>query len=143
MIIIGKKITMIGKRFNNLVVLSQSNKKDKTNHLKYLCLCDCGNTVIVLGSSLRNGHTKSCGCLKIKHGKRYEKLYIIYSHMKDICCNRNNRRSNVYLTYKNRAQTIAQWSEELGIHYKCLWKRHKLGWTDKECLFGRDENVGV
>lgn len=49
----------------------------------------------------------------------------------------NNRRSNVHLTYNGRTQTIAQWSEELGINYKCLWKRHKLGWPDKECLFGR------
>ena len=49
----------------------------------------------------------------------------------------NNRRSNVYLTYNNKTQTIKQWAEELGINYKCLWKRHKLGWSDKECLFGR------
>lgn len=49
----------------------------------------------------------------------------------------NNRRDNVYLIYNGKKRTIAQWADELGIHYKCLWKRHKLGWTDKECLLGK------
>lgn len=41
--------------------------------------CDCGNEEIVLGTTLKNGHTKSCGCLHrdtiTTHGKskKYEK----------------------------------------------------------------------
>ena len=27
------------------------------------CQCDCGNIVYVNGTSLKNGNTKSCGCL--------------------------------------------------------------------------------
>ena len=30
---------------------------------QFMCLCDCGNVTTVEGSKLRNGHTKSCGCL--------------------------------------------------------------------------------
>ena len=30
----------------------------------WICECDCGNEVIVWGTHLRNGHTKSCGCIK-------------------------------------------------------------------------------
>lgn len=29
----------------------------------YRCLCDCGEETIVRGTLLRNGQTKSCGCL--------------------------------------------------------------------------------
>lgn len=30
----------------------------------WLCKCDCGNDIVVSIGHLRNGHTKSCGCLK-------------------------------------------------------------------------------
>ena len=30
--------------------------------IRWLCSCECGKNVIVRGSSLRNGHTSSCGC---------------------------------------------------------------------------------
>lgn len=35
------------------------------------CKCDCGNETIVLGTSLRTGITKSCGCAKYDGLKRY------------------------------------------------------------------------
>ena len=28
-----------------------------------MCKCDCGNFVEIVGIDLRNGHTKSCGCI--------------------------------------------------------------------------------
>lgn len=31
---------------------------------RYLCACDCGNTVKPRGGSINAGHTRSCGCLK-------------------------------------------------------------------------------
>ena len=30
----------------------------------WLCECDCGNTGVIIGSNLRNGGSKSCGCLQ-------------------------------------------------------------------------------
>lgn len=52
---------MIGKKFNKLLVLERV-KNDKFGNTKWLCKCECGNKVIVKGSLLRNGTTKSCGC---------------------------------------------------------------------------------
>lgn len=45
------------------------------------------------------------------------------------------------LTYKGKSQTIAQWAKELGINYNTLSSRHYRGYTDKECLFGRDNHA--
>lgn len=28
------------------------------------CVCDCGSVVIVRGATLKNGDTRSCGCVK-------------------------------------------------------------------------------
>ena len=41
---------------------------DKRGEIKWACKCLCGNGRIwsVLGSNIRNGHTKSCGCLAIE-----------------------------------------------------------------------------
>ena len=77
---------MIGRRFERLTVLEQV---DKLKHLKtrgkyYLCKCDCTNTLIVYGKSLRTGNTKSCGCLFIEShkgndlsGSKFGKLTVI------------------------------------------------------------------
>lgn len=59
----GKVIDMTNKKFGRLTVLKrvQNNKKREA---QWLCQCDCGNTKIVPGWYLRNGITKSCGCIK-------------------------------------------------------------------------------
>lgn len=67
------KINMIGQRFGHLTVIAQAeNNKDR--HAQWLCQCDCGNQKIILGKSLRNGSTQSCGCLKSKGEEKIIKL---------------------------------------------------------------------
>lgn len=69
----GKKVDLIGQKFNMLTVVREGEPR-KTYNQKYQrwfskcrwwCKCDCGNPKLVLvdGTSLRNGNTKSCGCL--------------------------------------------------------------------------------
>lgn len=55
---------MIGQNYGRLTVLSLDNSPHKQAGKFYLCKCECGKETIVLGSSLRSGHTKSCGCLQ-------------------------------------------------------------------------------
>lgn len=59
-----RKNSMIGQRFGRLVVVSIAPKrKDLVSRcIRYTCKCDCGNIIEVNGSSLRSGHTTSCGC---------------------------------------------------------------------------------
>lgn len=58
----GLVIDMSGKRFGRLVVLERA-ENTSGGQARWLCRCDCGNTTTVMGKLLRNGHTKSCGCL--------------------------------------------------------------------------------
>jgi hypothetical protein len=68
-----KKVQMIGS--GNLgrhyidITNTKFNKLTAIEYLgngKWLCTCNCGNTTVTTYSQLHNGHTKSCGCLKIE-----------------------------------------------------------------------------
>ena len=54
---------MIGKKFGRLTVLERANTR-KGRKYWWKCLCDCGRQIEVRGTSLRNGTTRSCGCLR-------------------------------------------------------------------------------
>jgi len=60
---------LIGNKFNRLFVNErvQNNKHGKA---MFRCTCECGNIVDVESSRVKNGHTKSCGCLQ-KERARY------------------------------------------------------------------------
>lgn len=59
----SKLIDLTGQTFNYLTVIKRA-QNTKDGRAQWLCRCKCGNELIVLGKSLRNGHTKSCGCYK-------------------------------------------------------------------------------
>ena len=60
-----KATNEIGNKYGKLTVLQQDNTK--SNGVYWICECECGNIVSVLGARLRNGHTKSCGCIREKN----------------------------------------------------------------------------
>ena len=80
-----KAIDLRGKIFTRLTVVERADNIGKKT--AWLCKCSCGNSVIVMGTSLTSGNTKSCGCLhneqlakrNYKHGERHTKLY-------KVCC---------------------------------------------------------
>lgn len=61
------KEELVGKTFGKLTVESVSDTKRSNGERMYNCVCECGNGKVVAGSSLKTGHTTSCGCMK---GKR-------------------------------------------------------------------------
>lgn len=62
---VGQSKNLINQQFNQLLVIyrGQSNYKKEAS---WVCKCNCGNYILVRGSSLRNGKTTSCGCNQIK-----------------------------------------------------------------------------
>lgn len=65
-----KLLDITGQRFGKLVALHLDQEKDSSNHLKWVCQCDCGNITSVRTSSLTSGNTKSCGiCSHISFGE--------------------------------------------------------------------------
>lgn len=64
----GKFLDLIGKKFGRWTVIKQ-DKNNNSNRIKWWCICDCQvneenpTLKLVNGNSLRNGTSKSCGCL--------------------------------------------------------------------------------
>lgn len=57
------KILEIGNKFERLTIVSYAGV-DKRNKTLYNVVCDCGSNLICFATELRQGHTKSCGCLR-------------------------------------------------------------------------------
>lgn len=145
---------LTGKRFERLVVLKQANDYIKPNgrhESNWLCQCDCGNIVEVLGYSLKSGHTKSCGCLHeetlktiaITHGDSYSKLYGVYISIIDRCYNPNNKRFKDYGgrgiivcdEWKDSYLNFKKWAVFSG-YKECLSidrKNNDLGYSPSNC----------
>lgn len=57
-----------GNKYGKLTVIKYDHT-DKKQGAYWLCACDCGLTTVVKGNRLRNGKTKSCGCMKHEWAK--------------------------------------------------------------------------
>lgn len=58
-----------GLQFGRLTVVNDSGERTNQGKIKWLCICKCGKKAIVSGDNLKNGSTKSCGCLKSEMAK--------------------------------------------------------------------------
>lgn len=103
-----KNIT--GQRFGRLVALASQGRAN--GHVLWLCRCDCGADVVVKGSSLSNGTTRSCGCLarelkvarRTTHGQsRCTPTYRAWTAMLTRCRNPN---AHNYSRYGGRGITV-------------------------------------
>ena len=78
----ARKPIEIGTVFGRLTVLENLGRRGDRGY-QYLCECECDkkNKVVVLGSLLRSGETRSCGCihdelLREKAKKAYQNNYV-------------------------------------------------------------------
>lgn len=58
-----RKLDLAGKKFGRLKVLKEAGRKN--GNITWECLCDCGKKTICIGSELKSGHVRSCGCLQV------------------------------------------------------------------------------
>lgn len=63
-----KLIDLTGKHFGKLKVIERGPNIGLS--AGWICQCDCGNTKLINGTSLRGGRSFSCGCNRISAGHR-------------------------------------------------------------------------
>lgn len=60
---------LTGKQFGKLTVIKRSKEKRNNAHIFWECRCICEKIIIVDGSNLISGNTKSCGCTRKKRSE--------------------------------------------------------------------------
>jgi len=88
-------------------VIRLAPKTKRSDEVMWVCACDCGNTCSVRSKALRNGVTRSCGCLhkellsrsRKTHGMSETKLCQVWSGIKKRCI---NPRQKAYADYGGR-----------------------------------------
>lgn len=69
---IKKREEIIGQKFGRLTVVSMAERKHK--QCRYNCVCECGGKTVSYAASLRNGQSRSCGCLRLEVNKVHGEL---------------------------------------------------------------------
>ena len=73
---------LTGERFGRLIAIKCTSIR-KNGNVLWDCKCDCGASTLVKSSYLKNGRTKSCGCLAKEEAKNVlDKLYKINSNLR-------------------------------------------------------------
>ncbi len=86
----NKILDITGRKFGLLTVV-RLEYQNRYYVPYWFCLCECGGNKTIRGSNLKNGLTKSCGCLKFKHkhfkGRKHTPTYNSYYAMLRRCYN--------------------------------------------------------
>ena len=54
---------LVGQKFTRLTALRRV-ESDSRGNARYVCKCACGEITTVRACSLKNGNSRSCGCLR-------------------------------------------------------------------------------
>lgn len=96
-----------GQKYNRITIISFSHRNKHTKAV-YNCVCDCGKKLQTIGTTVKSGHVKSCGCWRIeqttrrstKHGNakrgKLTPTYRSWYNMKSRCQNPNVEKYQLY-----------------------------------------------
>jgi hypothetical protein len=105
-------IDLTGRTFTNWTVVALAGT-DHNGKTRFLCRCTCGVERSVVGQSLTNRTSRSCGCLERRsyafHGESYSREYRVWTGMRNRCYNPS---ATHYDRYGGRGITVCDaWRE--------------------------------
>ena len=129
----GKKLDLVGQVFARLTVIKKGSGYVSPTSTKttWICECSCGNTKEIVGASLRNGTTTSCGCYNkeigrlrksnLKHGACRTPEYQAWVNAKKRCY---DKKDKTYDYYGGRGITMCpEWINDFQAFYNYIGKR--------------------
>lgn len=127
-------VDLTGMKFGKLTAFEYVGKSSDGRTM-WLCRCECGDEKAIRGHDLRNGRTKSCGCLRnsgrtMKQGtsgtRKSKRLYGVWAAIIQRCENPNAKRYSDYggrgikicSDWRNSFSSFEKWAFESGYDEK-------------------------
>lgn len=116
---------LTGQRFGRWSVTARAENTNK-GQSQWLCVCDCGTVRVINTNNIRQGSSKSCGCLKDEltsarsktHGLTNTRTYRCWANMITRCENKNFSRHADYadrgISVCDNWQTFAGFLADMG-----------------------------
>ena len=125
-------IDLTGQKFGRLTVIKRAENKGK--RVAWLCKCECGNEIVIIGGNLKNGSTKSCGCYKKEMYDSEEFKKIHSDKMKELWKDEEFRKMQ-----SNKTREL--WKDEE--FRKMKSEKTKNQWKDEEMKWKMNYKGGI
>ncbi len=128
---------LTGLTFNKLTAVKKI--ENISGRVAWLFRCECGNEKGIISCNVTSGKSKSCGCLKGKHGNSRKPEYNVWYSMVDRC---TNTKHKFWHRYGGRGITIdARWLD-FSLFISDVGERpssaHQLDRTDNDKGYCKD-----
>lgn len=84
--------------------------------------------------ALANGYTDELTIDRIDNNGNYEPSNCRWATRVE---QGRNKRNNVWLTFNGETHILAEWARITHQPMKRLWRRHQLGWCDRDIILGK------
>lgn len=111
---------LVGAKFGILTVVARAEDHPYRARFQWLCRCDCGKEIVVIGENLKQGNTKSCGCLKTTHSMSKSDEYRIWAGMWSRC---TNPKDDGYRNYGGRGISVHPSWSDFSVFYRDVGAR--------------------
>jgi hypothetical protein len=134
----------VGDKYYRWTIIKETQKMEDKRC--FVCKCDCGTVSTIRLSTLRQGKSKSCGCLArekaselgkkaFRHGKCHTRIYQIWADIKQRCM---NPKIVGYKNYGGRGISVCtEW-----FNFDSFYKWSVLSGYKKELTIERIDNNG-
>ena len=134
-------IDITGHIYNGVEVISKSGENDPQGRSYWNCKCHCGSEFQTISSRLRSGHTKSCGCGRVKGIKKANTLHGMsstrqYDSWRGMVRRVSDIKDQYYMGYGGRGITYdPKWET-----FEGFWEDMSEGYSDELTLDRIDVN---